>query len=315
MEEADAVPDIGGMLTQRLGPLPLWAWGGAAIGGGYLLYRSGLLSNITGGGGTTTSTTAAQQAQTAAGQATSSEAAAQQAAAAATGQSAGAQLSQSIGLLQQLQQFQQQSYQGELQQIGQTQQAAGALATTPATMCIRSANPNASSAPGLPGRLDYPGIPGVYMHSQPDANSTPIGFAPFNSCGWSVDQTAQGYGGAEGPSIGWSHVSNGALVGWIDSGSLVNNPQQSSTGGGRGGPKRSTVGTAHPVWRPGHPLLGGPRAGAAGADITYPHYAVGGPRDVRHIAAQVGVHPARILALNGRAQRGSVGRGQPLRVA
>lgn len=299
MEGADAVPDIGGMLTQKLGPLPLWAWGGAAIGGGYLLYRSGLLSNITGGGGTTTSTTAAQQAQTAAGQATSSEAAAQQAAAAATGQSAGAQLSQSIGLLQQLQQFQQASYSSQLQQEAQTQQAAAALGQAP------------GQTPGGP----TPVANAPYMRDPTTGAiyDTAAGCKRHLSLAeWNQITTAGGNAVNVDPQqLSYIPDCTSAVPG-LPSASGVT-PQ--TTGGGSGGPKRSMLGAAHPLWRPGHPLLGGPRAGAVGADITYPHYAVGGPRDVRHVASQVGVHPARILALNGRSQQGRVGRGQPLRVA
>lgn len=309
------MPDgIGGMLTQRLGPLPIWVWGAAAIGGGYLVMRSGLLQSVT-GGTTTGATQAAQQAQTAAGQATASQAQAQQAAAAATGQSAGSQLSQSIGLLQQLQQFQQQSYQGELQQIQQSQQAANNLQTpsgpSPVSqmITITPLPPNQTAAvlsQPVAGQIGDNTFVQYIMGVVPAGTQLPSAGPQVNGpvfCTQVQQSTSSFNAGNPLCSGQWQPVDFHGTTGYIWG------PNVGVAAAQSGGPR---IGAAHPLWRPGHPMLGGPRAAA---DITYPHYAVGGPRHVQQVAGQVGVHPARLLALNGHARRGTVPARQPMRVA
>lgn len=79
----------------------------------------------------------------------------------------------------------------------------------------------------------------------------------------------------------------------------VTNLVQQSTGGGVGGPVRKhAIGSraAAPIWSDAHPLVGAP--------VRYSHYvrAVGGPgnhqRELHRVAAQSGVHPARVAMLN-----------------
>jgi hypothetical protein len=282
---------IGGALQGKLGPAPLWMW---LVGGGiglYLVTKSGFLSSVTGSGksttGTATSATALQTAQ-------------QQALAAGANPSAGAALQQSIGLLSQLQGFNSQAYQNALQQVSQTQGVAGSLATTTPTSCIRQSR--AQAQPGAPGGASDVTSPGVVMHSGPDTASPTIGYAPFNSCNWRVLATSMGPGGIQDPgnNIGWSQISNGLQTGWIDSSSLVASPAK-ATGGGR--PRSSAL------FHAGHKALK--------QSVRMPHYAVGGPRDLRDVALQTGIHPARLMAANPHLrQQGYVASpGQHVRIA
>lgn len=296
---------IGGILTQKIGPIPLWGWlagGGAAI----WLVASGKLGSLTGSGTTTTTS-----AQTAAGQATAAEAGAQQAAANASGQSAGAQLQQELGLLQQLQSFNQQSYENNLQQVQQTQQTSSALnpSVTSPSVTVRAP---ATTGPTVGYDQNHPGVP---IFSSPGGPQ--IGTVPFGSSVGTTGPSVQGPGNLG--SNAWWPVSYAGQTGYL-SGYDVSGVASSSTGIiGAGGASRlppllgkggAGVGTVPAMWRGGHKLV---RAGGAGP--LYPHYAMGGPRNVMQIGALAHVHPARVMAANGLVKKGQATPGQIVRVA
>lgn len=263
----------------------------AAVGAGaFLLWKSGLLAKVT--GGSTTSTTAAT---TTAAPAT------------ATAQAAPATLSAEIGLLQQLQSFQQASYQDNLQQVQQTQQTAAALNPPPAAASPTITGISGQSGtPGGPGSLG--GIP-VYSSANDSSGYT---LAPFGTQFQVTGALIPGgaYGGFYPVSVpgGGSGYVHGTDVGALSGGA----------GGGRGGaavipPRihsvtgRNRVGAADPIFRAGHPMI---RTGSQ----TYPHYAVGGPRSAMGVAAATGLHPARVLAVNGGMRRGAARPNQIVRV-
>ena len=291
------MPDIGQALTSKLGPFPVWVY---LAGGGVILYfvtKGGGLSSILPGSSSSNSTNAATTATTAAGQATASEAAAQQAAASASGQTAGSQLSSELGLLQQLQAFNQQSVSSYQQTAAQlnpsTQSTANSFTVT---------NPSGATIfnSATPGQGQ--GVP----------NNTPLTSAGTIPPGTILTGT----GNAQSVQWGNTQVSvtpvtyQGQQV-FVTSQQVTPSQQASSaggSGGGRGGPARSRLGAAHPVWRSGHPTL---RSG----NVTMPHFALGGPANVHAAAAKVGVHPARLLALNEDAKKGTVPPGHYMRVA
>lgn len=284
------MPDIGQALTSKLGPFPVWVY---LAGGGVILYfvtKGGGLSSLL--PGSSSSSNEATTATTAAGQATASEAAAQQAAASASGQTAGAQLSSELGLLQQLQSFNQQSV-SSYQQTAQ--QLTGNTGAQTSTITV-------GPAPGQSNQGQY--SQGVAAFSSPTAvfGQTPSVTIPF------------GQYPAAGPPVTGSSQNPGGLYPITYQGKTLYvlgfNVQQASggAGGGRGGPARSRLGAAHPLWRSGHPAL---RSG----NVTMPHFALGGPANVHAAAAKVGVHPGRLLALNEDAKKGTVPPGHYMRVA
>lgn len=308
------MPDITGALTAKLGPAPVWMW---LAGGGiglWLLTRSGALSGILPGSSST-----GTSAQTAAGQATAAEAGAQQAAAAATGVSPGAALSQEVGLLQQLQQFQQQSYQNNLQQVQQTQQTTQALtppAPAPSRLIAGSSNPGLGSSHSIP--LYQPGSQTL----QTSAGPKQVGMQTVSQIQFGQQLTQSGqpitstWYDPSGNAVGDVFIpvtTPSGVNGYVSAADIA----QGQGGAGRGGPSipprlhaggRPTLGAAHSVFRPGHPFL---KLG----DVTYPASRKGGPRSVIAAAAQAGVHPARILAVNHHAQAGQVAQGDRMHVA
>lgn len=273
--------DLTATLTKKVGPLPIWAWAGiAGVGVYFLVGKSGMLSNLTG-----------QSASTAATTGTTGTAGA---AAAAPAQSAGSQLSDSLGLLQQLQGFDQQSiasYQEQAQSLNpSTQQTANSYTVT---------NPGGASA----FTTASPGTSSAVPNNSPlqPSNTIPPG------------TVLTGNGSAY--SVPWGNTQvqvipvfyNGAPL--LVSANHVTPSQQAAAATGVGGPApRNEVGAADPIYRPGHPMLkrGNP---------TFPHYGVGGPSHVTQVAARMGVHPARVLALNPHMRAGVRPPGSVVRVA
>lgn len=280
---------IGGILTQKVGPIPLWGWlagGGLAV----WLVASGKLGGILGQSSTSS---------------TQASAAGQTAATSAGTQNAGSQLSQEIGLLQQLQAFQQQSYSNNLQQVQQTQQTTNALNPPPATqqsLTLTASHVNRPGETGIPANS----IP-IYSLNQNSQGI--IGYAPAGSQLPFVSQTT-GFGG----DLGYT-VQYGGVQGFVAAQDVAGVGQGT---GGVGGPRRipsagvgrNAVGVVPAMWRGGHALV---RAGGAGP--LYPHYAMGGPRHVTQIGALAHVHPARVLAANAHLKRGAAAPNQIVRVA
>lgn len=91
-----------------------------------------------------------------------------------------------------------------------------------------------------------------------------------------------------------SSVKTGVGSGWI----------------GRGGPNPSVGSRSANLMHSGHPLIKQP--------VRYPHYVVagkGGPTSVHSVARMVGLHPARIMAVNSANVRGQIPHGHVIRVS
>lgn len=306
--------EITGFLTQKIGPFPGWVWLVVAGGGVYVISKTGVLSGIT-GGGTSTTPTAAQQAAASASQA-------QAAAATATGQTAGSQLSQSIGLLQQLQGFDQELYQSNLQQIQESQSAANALQTPSGpspvaqTITVTSLPPNLTTAvlsQPVAGQLGdntfVKYIIGIVPTGTQLPSAGPVVSGPV-FCSNVTQSTSSFNAGNPLCSGQWQPVDYHGTTGYIWGPNVGVAAAQGGASPGIGGPApaRHPIGQMPSMWRPGHPMLkrGNP---------TYAHYGVGGPGHVTQVAARMGVHPARVLALNEHAKAGTRPPGTYFRVA
>lgn len=308
-----------GTLTQKLGPAPVWMW---LVGGGialWLVSRSGLLSGVLGSSGSSGAAATAQPATTSGATPSASDQ-----------QSAGAALSQEVGLLQQLQGFQQQSFQNDLQQVQQTQQTQQAL-NPPAQPPTYTAG---SSNVGLQGFEQQHGA-AIPLYSQLTQTTQGV-FTPFSQTGTlplgatvvsngpPVQAPWPAPGGGQ-TTVSFIPFNYQGKQYWVSAADVTpsgttGSATQGAASTGVGGPRipahfhsitgRSALGAADAIFRSGHPLL---RAGGAGP--LYPHYAMGGPRQIHQIGAMVGVHPARVLAANAGMRRGAAVPGQRVRIA
>lgn len=160
-------------------------------------------------------------------------------------------------------------------------QSAGAqqgTTTNGLTLLIRQALSTGPTAPYDQGAQGPP------IRQSPGISPT-IGTAPFGSKITATGAAVTGQANELGNPL-WYPVQYGGQTGWLNAGDVA------GTGGARPGNSRSLA----PVWSDAHPAVGGP--------VRYAHFvrAVGGPgnhqREVRRVASQAGVHPARVAMLN-----------------
>lgn len=227
-------------LSQKLGPLPVWAWGGlAAVAVWFLFLRGKTSTSAPSGTSTATGTSPTGQATT----------------------------DYSLGYAQ------------GVQASGTGAQTSAAPSSAPASVTLTGGQTGVFATPAFDtGQL----ITWLPAGTQLPSAGSPVAGGNFGS------GTQQ--------SHFWQPVTYGGQRAYV----WAPFASPGVAPGGVGGPSRKhAIGSRSAwLWTDAHPLIGAP--------VPYSHYvrAVGGPgnhlNEVRRVAAQSNVHPARVLALNAR---------------